>query len=230
MRKLLAASFFALFAFSSLALAQTPVLLPGGCGSGNITNGQGYETVAPNATLCVNLPGPNTASVTNPTSTLTLPSTTTAYTAGTLICTSPTVATCNSGLTSAFFSIANSAGAAFIPRLRLTSNDATSTAWSSAVIQVDLWSAAPTFATTGDRGSFATDFLTGTAGHIAAFTCTMGAELADGVYGECFPQTANGPILKLAAGTSIFYTLQAVNGSGVTGASKVFTLTAEVQN
>jgi hypothetical protein len=35
---------------------------------------------------------------------------------------------------------------------------------------------------------------------------------------------------KLASGTAIYWTLNAKTGSGVTGASKVFTLTAEALN
>ena len=173
---------------------------------------------------------PNTASAINPTSTLTLPSTTTAYTAGMLICTSATVGTCNTALQSQYLTIGNSAGGAKISRMRLTTNDATSTAWGAQTIQIDLWSAAPTFATTGDRGAFNTDFATGSAGHLGAFTCVMSAELADGAYSECYPTIGNYALPKLASGTSIFWTAQAVTGSGTTGASKVFTLTAEMSN
>lgn len=212
------------------AQSTSPVVLPGGCGTGNLSSDKAYPTVASNGTLCVNLSGPNTASVTNPTSTLTLPSTTTAYTAGTLICTSATVSTCNTALASQTITIANSAGAVNIPSLRLTTNDATSTAWGAQTVQIDLWSAAPTFATTGDRGNFNTDFLTGTAGHLGAFTCVMSAELADGAYSECYPAVGAEVLPKLATGTSIFWTAQAVTGSGTTGASKVFTLTAEMRN
>ena len=114
--------------------------------------------------------------------------------------------------------------------MRLTTNDATSTAWGAQTIQIDLWSAAPTFATTGDRGAFNTDFATGSAGHLGAFTCVMSAELADGAYSECYPTIGNYALPKLASGTSIFWTAQAVTGSGTTGASKVFTLTAEMSN
>ena len=173
---------------------------------------------------------PNTASAINPTSTLTLPSTTTAYTAGTLICTSATVATCNTALQSQYLTIGNSAGGAKISRMRLTTNDATSTAWGAQTIQIDLWSAFPTFSTTGDRGAFNTDFATGSAGHLGAFICVMSAELADGAYSECYPTIGNYALLKLASGTSIFWTAQAITGSGVTGASKVLTLTAEMAN
>lgn len=172
----------------------------------------------------------SSGAITNPTSTLTLPSTTTAYTAGNLICSSATVATCNTTLASTSFSIVNSAGGAIIARLRLMTNDSTSTAWGGQTIAVDLWSAAPTFATTGDRASFVTDFATGTAGHLATFNCTIASELADGAYSSCAPSVGNAAVIKLASGASIYWTLTATTGSGTTGASKVFTLIAELLN
>lgn len=172
----------------------------------------------------------NSGAITNPTSTLALPVTTTAYTAGWLICSSATVATCNTTLAATSFAIANAAGGAIISRLRLSTNDATATAWGAQTIQVDLWTAAPTFATTGDRASYNTDFATGSANHIGAYSCVMSAELADGAYAECAPTVGSAPMPKLASGTSIFWTLIATTGSGVTGASKTFTLTAELAN
>lgn len=173
-----------------------------------------------------------TPTATNPTASITLPSTTTAYTAGQLICTSATVATCNAAIAANPLSISTAAGAAIIPRLRLQTTDTTSTAWGGQTITVDLWSAAPTFQTTGDRGAFVTDLLTGTAGHLAAFTCTMAANAAnsDGTYGECVPAYGNFALVKLASGTSIYWTATATTGSGVTGASKVLTVTAELLN
>lgn len=161
--------------------------------------------------------------ITNPTSTLTVPATTTAYTAGQLIASSATAGS----VVVPSFAIANSAGGAIITRLRLTSNDATSTAWGAQQIQIDLWSAAPTF-TNGDRGAFAV--ATGAAGHLASFSCTMSAELGDGLYSECTPLFGTSAIIKLASGTSAFWTLKATTGSGVTGASKVFTVAAEELN
>lgn len=125
------------------------------------------------------------------------------------------------------FAIANIAGGAGIPRLRLSTNDSTSTAWPSVGLQVDLWSAAPTF-NNGDRGAFSV--ATGTANHLGAYSCTMSAEYADGAYAECAPVVGTLPIPKLASGTSIYWTLQATSASGVTGASKTFALTAEVLN
>ena len=58
----------------------------------------------------------------------------------------------------------------------------------------------------------------------------MSAEYGDGAYAECSPVVGNVAIPKLASGTSIYWSLNAKTGSGVTGASKVFTLTAEMLN
>lgn len=122
------------------------------------------------------------------------------------------------------FSMTNTAG--IISRLRLTSNDTTSTSWGAQTITVDLWSAAPTF-TNGDRGAYSP--ATGTANHLGSFTCVMSAVYGDGLYAECNPVVGNFALLKLS-GTSVYWSLTATTGSGVTGASKVFTLTAEVTN
>ena len=160
---------------------------------------------------------------TNPTSTLTLTSTTTAYSAGQLIANNATAGS----VTVPSFAIANSAGGAIIPRLRLSTNDATSTAWGAQTIQVDLWLAAPTFSN-GDRGTWS--IATGSANHLGSFACTMSSEYGDGAYAECSPAVGNGVMPKLASGTSVYWTLNAKTGSGVTGASKAFTLTAEELN
>lgn len=190
-------------------------------------------SISPNGTLPAgtNLLGSVTAAssgtVTNPTSTLTLPAATTAYTAGQLIANSATAGS----VVVPSFAIANTAGGAIIPRLRLSTNDATATGWGAQTIQVDLWSVAPTF-TNGDRAAWLP--ATGSASHLAAYTCTMAGTTAavwgDGIAGECSVSPGNATTIKLASGTSVFWTLDAISGSGVTGVSKVFTLTAELLN
>lgn len=167
--------------------------------------------------------GTMSGSITNPTSTLTMTSATTAYTANQIIATSATAGS----IVNPSFAILNSAGGAAISRLRLSVNDATSTAWGAQTIQVDLWSTTPTW-TNGDRAAWA--LATGAAGHLGSFSCTMSAVNGDGVYAECSPSVGNFAGVKLASGTSIFWSLKATTGSGVTGASKVFTLTAELIN
>lgn len=191
----LLAGAFALAPFSPATLAQTHVDASG--------------TVIPAVA----------AAVSNPTSTLTLPSSTTAYAAGQLIANSATAAS----VAAPSFAI-QSPGSAIIPRLRLTTNDATATAWGGASIQVDLWSVAPAFVN-GDRGSWS--IATGSGSHLGAYSCTMSVEYGDGAYAECAPTVGTISVPKLASGSAIYWTLQAASGSGVTGASKVFTLTAE---
>jgi hypothetical protein len=165
----------------------------------------------------------SSGAITNPTSTLTLPSTTTAYGQSTLMATSATAGS----VVVPSFSIPNSAGGAIIPRVRLAINDATSTAWGSQTIRVDLWSAAPTW-TNGDRGAWSP--ATNTGGHLAAYGCVMSAEYGDGVYGECAPLVGSSATIKLASGTTVYWSANAVTGSGVTGASKTVTLTVEELN
>ena len=184
----------------------------------------------------VNVPGVNafvtntiavtdttSGAVTNPTSTLTMTSATTAYTAGQLIATNATAGS----VVNPSFAIATSAGGAAISRLRLSTNDTTSTAWGGQVIQIDLWTATPTW-TNGDRAAWSP--ATGVGSHLGAYTCTMSAEYGDGAYAECAPNVGSTALPKLASGTSIFWTLDAITGSGVTGASKAWTIVAELLN
>lgn len=77
----------------------------------------------------------------NPTSTLTLSSLTTARSANTLIANSQTAGSVS--VPSLSLPQGNTAG--MIPRLRLSVNDPTSTAWGGVGVQVDLWSAPPSF-------------------------------------------------------------------------------------
>lgn len=165
----------------------------------------------------------NSGAITNPTSTLTLPATTTAYAVGSLVASSATAGS----VVVPSFSIPNTAGGFYAPRMRLSTNDATTTAWGGAIVQIDLWSAAPTF-TNGDRGAFAV--ATGSGVHLASYSCTLSAEWGDGAYAECAPLVGTTPTIRLASGTSVFWTLQAITVSGITGASGVFTLTAELSN
>ena len=177
------------------------------------------------ALLCVvALAGP--AEAAGLVSTLTLPSTTTAYTAGQLMASS---ATGTSIVVPSFTITGALSNGALISRLRLSTNDTTSTAWGAQTIQVDLWSAAPTFTSgNGDRSTFSP--ATGAARHLGAFTCTMSAEYGDGAYGECAPVVGSFVAPKLRLAALVYWTLIASTGSGVTGATKAFTLTAEVVN
>jgi hypothetical protein len=149
-------------------------------------------------------------------STMTLTSTTTGYTAGQLIANNATAGS----VTNSSFTMPTLGGA--IPRLRLYSNDTTSTAWAGATVQVDLWSASPTW-TNGDRGTWLP--ATGSASHIASYTCIFpSAEWGDGIATECSPTVGN---YASVTATTVYWSLQAVTGSGVTGAGKTMNLIAE---
>lgn len=174
------------------------------------------------ATLWFAAPALAQGSVSNPSSPLTLTSTTTAYTANKLIANNATAA---SVVVPQIVSSAGSGGWV-IPRVRLDTNDATSTAWGGQTIQVDLWNAAPTFQN-GDRGAWS--ILTGSDNHVGSFTCVMSTEQSDGAWAECAPTVGNFVSVP-APIPPLFWTLQAITGSGVTGASKVFTLTPEILN
>ena len=153
-------------------------------------------------------------------STLTLINSTTAYTAGQLIASSATAASIVNPIVQAV---------GVISRVRLSTNDATATAWGGQTIQVDLWTVSPTW-TNGDRGTWLP--ATGTAGHLGAFTCVMAgvagsSEYGDGTYAECAPAVGNFISPNLSSSTNLYWSLDAVTGSGTTGASKVFTLSIE---
>ena len=174
-----------------------------------------------------NITATNSASITNPSNTLATPALATAYGAATLICTSATAATCNTALASQYFQIANNNGGAYISRMRLSNNDTTSTSWGSASINIDLWTAAPTF-TNGDRGAFAV--ATGALNHLGAYNCVMSAVGGDGTYAECAPAVGNFAAPALT-GQNIYWTLEAVSASGtVNAASKTWTVKAETSN
>ena len=155
------------------------------------------------------------------TSTLTLPATTAAYTAGQMIAASSGA---NPNIPSFGFLNGGADVGSVISRVRLDTNDATSTAWGTQTVQVDLWLAKPTFAA-GDRSTFSP--ATGANSHLASFTCQMSAEYGDGAYSECALAAGNVVAPNVPSGTPIYWTLVAVTGSGVTGAGGVFTLTTE---
>jgi len=165
------------------------------------------------APVCAQTP----SRATNPSSSLTLTGGTAPYAAGQLIANSST----GFSVTNPFFVLPP--GGAAIARLRLSTNDATSTAWGGQIIQVDLWSASPTW-TNGDHGAWAP--ATGTGSHLASFICAMSPEYGDGAYAECAANV--GSPGKLPGATQIYWSLQAITGSGLTDSGRTFTLTAEL--
>lgn len=174
-------------------------------------------------------PRPNSAAtisgtVTNPSSTITLPAATTLYGANTLVANSATAGS----VVNPFFTIPNTAGGAAIPRIRLSTNDTVATGWPQALMQIDLWTTTPTW-TNGDRAAWLP--ATGAGAHLASYTCQLGAAWGDGIAGECYPTVGSFASVKLASGTSIFWSLQTLSGTpGVVGVSKVWTAIAEFMN
>jgi hypothetical protein len=156
-------------------------------------------------------------------STFTLPSSTTAYTAGQLMANSATGA---SVVVPSFSVSPQSAGFdVIVARGELFINDTTAASWNGQTITIHLWSAAPTF-TNGDRSIYSP--TTGTANHLAAFDCVMSSIYGDGVYGECSINTGNAAVLSIVSPTRIWWTAVAKTGSGTTGASKTVTFIPEI--
>jgi hypothetical protein len=187
-------------------------------GGNNVATGTGASGVGvPRVTVAndSSVLTPFTGVVGNGLSTITLTSATTAITANQAIVPA-------SGTQS--FTIGNSAGAVFLQRARLISNDTTSTAWPSVVVNIDLWTAAPTGLT--DRTTYAP---TGVANWIGQLQCTFSAIIyGDGFVANCNSPNGVGLMPKLASGTTIYWTAWAATASGVTGA--FVTLTDAARN
>jgi hypothetical protein len=160
----------------------------------------------------------SSGAITNPTSTLTRPADTTAYAANDLIASSTTAGS----IVVPSFAIANAAGGAIIPRMRLSTT--ATTGWGT-TLTVTLWSAAPTY-TNGDNGAYAV--ATGAAGRLAAFSCTL-TQYGDGAAGSCVITSGNALVLKLASGTAVYWDLQAT-AAATPISGQTFTLTSETLN
>jgi hypothetical protein len=110
-----------------------------------------------------------------------------------------------------------------IERLRLQSTDPTSTAWAGASVQIDLWSAPPTW-TNGDHAAWLP--ATGSASHIASFTGMFpSAVWGDGLATECTLTQGN---YASVTATTVYWSVQALGGSGALGGSKALKLIAEL--
>lgn len=212
MKKLLLSTALALFV--SGAHAATLPILNGAGASVNTNVGTDPSTGNVNPGIS------NSYSITNATSTLTLPATTTAYTAGQAIASSATAGS----VVVPSFTIPNTAGGFYLPAMLLTTTDP---AWSGAVVQIDTWRVAPTL-TNGDRGAYL--IATGSASYLGSYACAL-TSAGDGSYSACAPTVGTTPAVRLASGTSVFWTIQTTTGTtSVTAASGVFTLTAELSN
>lgn len=150
-------------------------------------------------------------------STLSMTSSTSAYTSGQLVANNATAGS----ITNPSFTMPTLGGA--IPRIRVVSSDTTSTAWANASIQVDLWDTAPTW-TNGDHATWLP--ATGSAHHIASYSCSFGSAVwGDGLATECVPGQGN---YASVVSTTVYWSVEATSGSGVLGGSKTLTLRAEV--
>jgi len=163
----------------------------------------------------VTQPHPWTDSGSDTSQTVTLGSSTTAYSVGNAIVPA-------SGTQS--FSIVNTAGGALLQRMRLISND-TAGAWAAVSVNIDLWTAAPTGLT--DHTAYAPS---GTSGWIGQFQCTFSnLTYGDGAVADCKPIGVQ-PIVVLASGTTIYWSAYAATATGAITASKTLTLVEEFAN
>lgn len=156
--------------------------------------------------------------ITNPSSVLTRPANTTAYSAADLIANNTTAGS----ITVPSVTIARTSGGnAKLNRLRLLTNK--TSGMGSINIAVELWSAAPTF-TNGDNGAYAV--ATGAANYLGSTQFSF-TQVADGAYATA--PIVDGPLaIDLASGTDIYWTAQTL--SAFTPASgQTFTLIAEVE-
>ena len=134
-------------------------------------------------------------------STMNLTSITTAYTANQLVANNGTAGS----ITNPSFSMPSAGGA--IPRLRLYSDD-TGTGWQGATVQVDLWSSSPTW-TNGDHAAWKP--ATGTAAHLASFSCTFpSAVWGDGLATECSINQGN---YASTVATTIYWSVEVITPS-----------------
>lgn len=154
-------------------------------------------------------------------STLQLPATTTAYTAGQFMATSAT----GTSVVIPTFYLQSQQYQTLIARGRLQINDTTASSWNGQTITISFWDVAPTFAAgSGDRTTFNPS---GTANYHGSLTCVMSTIDADGVYGDCSVTTGNAISFSAPNGLQVPWTATATTGSGTTGASKIVTFFPE---
>jgi hypothetical protein len=160
----------------------------------------------------------NVPVIVTPSATITRPADTTAYTAGDLIASSTTAGSVSYGA----LTVASSAGSFIITRARLISNH--TTGLDQIQLRARLWLGAPTV-TNGDNGAFA--ITTGGTTEIGRFEFTM-EQFSDGACGFAVPYIGSEIRRKLASGTDINWTLEAVDGF-TPQSGKTFTLELETQ-
>lgn len=156
--------------------------------------------------------------VANPSSVLTRPADTTAYSIGDLVASSTTA---GSVVVPSFTATLVSAGYAMMRRFRLYSN--ITTGLSAVSLTIEFWSAAPTF-TNGDNGAYTV--ATGAAGHLGRADVAM-TQVADGAYGIGVPFVGGDMDIKLASGTTILWTVK-TNTAFTPISGQTFTIVPEI--
>jgi hypothetical protein len=160
--------------------------------------------------------------IANPSSVLTRPANTTAYTAGDLVASNTTA---GSIVVPSIAAAGGAAGSGSLLSFRLLTN--ATTGMGGVAFAIEFWSAAPTF-TNGDNGAYA--IATGAATWLGSATVANMVQVADGAYGVAVPDTVAAIDFALASGTSIFWTLQVTNSGAFTPTSgQTFTLAAAAQ-
>ncbi len=134
-------------------------------------------------------------------------------------------ATAGGSVVAPSFAIATSAGGAILPRVRLRTNAASG--WGGATLSVNLWSAAPVYASANGDGQPYNP--SGAANWLANFLVGL-VQFADGAAGTGGLTGANQMALKLAAGTSVFWDLQITSSLYNPNPSQTFTLIPELLN
>ena len=160
-----------------------------------------------------------TGAITNPTSTLTRPANTTPYSVNNIVASSTTAGS----IVVPSFAIANSAGGAIVPRIRINTN--VTTGWGAVNLLVTLWTTAPTY-TNGDGSAYAV--ATGSANRVGQYQVTL-TQNGDGAAGEGMPNVGNAASIKLASGTAVYWDIQILTAATpISG--QTFTITPELLN
>jgi hypothetical protein len=159
--------------------------------------------------------------IATPTSTLTRPANTTAYTAGDVISSNTTAA---SAVVPSFTAAGGSAGSGSIISFILTTNK--TSGMGGLGFAIDLWSAAPTY-TNGDNGVYQ-PMATGAANWLGSASFTTTTQATDGAYAVGVPDAVGAIDFALASGTAIYWTLT-TQAAFTPASGQTFTLTARVQ-
>lgn len=158
---------------------------------------------------------------TNPSSVLTRPANTTAYTQGNLIASSTTA---GSVTVPSFTAAGASAGSGSLRAARILTNK--TSGWGAVPLFVEFWQAAPTV-TNGDGGAYA--IATGAANWLGSMTFAGLVQVADGAYCAAVPDVGGSVDFALASGTVIYWTLQYIGTASLTPASgQTITLIPEI--